>query len=207
MQQHQVCRNCWYTYKQSWALSHWIAKHSAVNFITFGGINVKLRHKAGLRSIDKPLPNQYLSHYNHNLSVWLSDYKRYTVLVRIQAWINVEEHDTLCPNIALELDWPMYKGALAMPKIQEVTDTLIGVILEHWKNSCHGIITVDEWQAEGHIGRRYHLAKGADLLRTDIPVAAQHSRLLTIPASPQEEPLPVPNAETVTDDSMTLVDE
>ena len=205
LDQRKVCGNCWYTYKQSWALGHWLTKYFVANFATWGGIDVKLRHGAGPPSADTPLPNRNLAHYDHKIAVWLSDRNRYAILAGVRAWVNVTEHNTLCPNTALEVDWPTYRGALALREIQEATSTIVANIIQHWRNSCHGILTMDEWQTERQIGRRLRLVKGADLLRTDIPVAAQHSRVLTeVTEPPDEEALPVPNAEIVTDDPMTL---
>ena len=49
------------------------------------------------------------------------------------------------------------------------------------------------------------MVKGANLLRTGIPIVAQHSQvLMEVIELPDKEALPVPNAEIMTDDPMTL---
>ena len=170
------------------------------NFAIWGGIDVKLRHGAGPPSADTPLPNQNLAHYDHKIAVWLSDQNCYAILAGVWAWINVTEHNTLYPNTALEVDWPTYRGALVLCEIQEATSTLVANIIYHWRNSCHGILTMDEWQTEHQIRHRLRLVKGADLLWTDIPIAAQHSQvLIEVTKLPDEEALLVPNAEIVID--------
>ena len=64
---------------------------------------------------------------------------------------------------------------------------------------------MDKWQTECQIGRRLRLVKGANLLRTDIPIVAQHSRVLKEVTEPlDKEALPVLNAKIVTNDLMML---
>ncbi|KAL5512064.1 hypothetical protein ACEPAH_5283 [Sanghuangporus vaninii] len=196
-----VCSNCYLAYQRSWVLSEWLLKNFVERLVVKEAADVKIRHRPGPSETteDQPLPNRGMSAYDHEVTIWLSDRDMYAMKVCVRAWINQHRHQTLCPYVAVEVDWPVY--LIPPSDIIELSEEAIEGFLKAWRTSDTGVITVDKWRGPRHIGQQFRLTTGTGLQLSDIAIAARHIRLeayFTQPprlTSEDRQALPVANPE------------